>query len=68
MTCTRCGGELVEVDNPLRREVRHLRGVVCAGPLTAAEERAQEERLRELAPHLIPRDPAAELLPFTRRS
>lgn len=27
--CPDCGGELVEVDNPLRREVRHKRGVIC---------------------------------------
>lgn len=26
MRCSSCGKELVEVDNPLRREVRHRRG------------------------------------------
>lgn len=27
--CPTCHTELVEVDNPIRREVRHRRGVVC---------------------------------------
>lgn len=27
--CPDCGSRLVEVDNPLRREVRHPRGVEC---------------------------------------
>ena len=31
MRCEHCGGELVEVDNPMRREFRHRRGVVCSG-------------------------------------
>lgn len=26
MICPSCGNELVEVDNPMRREVRHKRG------------------------------------------
>lgn len=30
-TCPACGSRLVEVDNPMRREVRHPRGVVCDG-------------------------------------
>lgn len=32
--CPYCGCELVEVDNPLRREVRHRRGEegLCPGP------------------------------------
>lgn len=29
MICPRCRQELVEVDNPMRREVRHRRGVKC---------------------------------------
>lgn len=29
MICPTCGQELVEVDNPMRREVRHKRGVKC---------------------------------------
>lgn len=32
MRCEHCGSELVEVDNPMRREFRHRRGVVCPGP------------------------------------
>lgn len=34
LTCEWCGQELVEVDNPLRREVRHKRGQegACPGP------------------------------------
>ena len=34
MRCTWCFGELVEVDNPMRREVRHRRGeeAACPGP------------------------------------
>lgn len=34
MTCPWCARELVEVDNPLRREMRHRRGeeVACPGP------------------------------------
>jgi hypothetical protein len=27
--CDICGGELVEVDNPMRLELRHRRGVQC---------------------------------------
>ena len=27
--CRRCGGDIVEVDNPLRREFRHRRGQEC---------------------------------------
>lgn len=30
MTCPKCGQELVEVDNPWRREVRHKRGSTCS--------------------------------------
>jgi hypothetical protein len=37
MRCEHCGGDLVEVDNPMRREVRHRRGVVCSGGLPALE-------------------------------
>lgn len=37
MRCEHCGGELVEVDNPMRREVRHRRGVVCSGGRPAPE-------------------------------
>lgn len=29
MICEICGQDLVEVDNPMRREVRHRRGVTC---------------------------------------
>jgi len=32
MRCEHCGSDLVEVDNPMRREFRHRRGVVCTGP------------------------------------
>lgn len=34
LRCPYCGRELVEVDNPFRREVRHRRGeeVLCPGP------------------------------------
>lgn len=67
-TCTRCGSRLVEVDNPMRREVRHPRGVDCPGPLAAAEEEAEAARWAELvaagvgvAPDHVP-----ELPPFTR--
>lgn len=66
MDCTRCGNRLVEVDNPMRTEVRHPRGVDCPGPLTATEEKSQEELLRDLAPHVVKRDPSAPLLPFAR--
>ena len=31
MTCPKCGEELVEVDNPMRREVRHKGRVRCRG-------------------------------------
>lgn len=31
MVCPWCGTELVEVDNPVRRELRHRRGVICPG-------------------------------------
>lgn len=40
-TCEWCGKELVEVDNPLRREVRHRRGedgAACPGPFGIPEE------------------------------
>lgn len=47
MTCTRCGSRLVEVDNPMRREIRHPRGIDCSGPLTAAEEDAQAAMLKD---------------------
>lgn len=30
-TCPHCGSELVEVDNPMRREFRHRRGMECTG-------------------------------------
>lgn len=30
--CPSCGGELVEVDNPLRREVRHRHGQEVSCP------------------------------------
>lgn len=34
MTCEWCGQRLVEVDNPIRREIRHRRGdeARCPGP------------------------------------
>ena len=34
MDCPWCGKELVEVDNPMRREIRHRRGeeAQCPGP------------------------------------
>jgi hypothetical protein len=34
MTCRWCGRTLVEVDNPMRLELRHRRGeeVLCLGP------------------------------------
>lgn len=46
-TCPDCGGELVEVDNPMRREVRHRRGVTCT-PLTPEQREARDERERRL--------------------
>lgn len=33
-TCPVCGGDLVEVDNPLRKEFRHRRGQQCIGALS----------------------------------
>lgn len=40
MTCKHCGQVLVEVDNPMRREVRHRRGeeVNCPEWRRRAEE------------------------------
>ena len=35
-TCPVCGGDLVEVDNPLRKEFRHRRGVVCPSLVVSA--------------------------------
>lgn len=47
MICDDCGNELVEVDNPMRREVRHKRGVVCT-PLTAEQRAKLDESLRSM--------------------
>jgi hypothetical protein len=33
--CERCGAVLVEVDNPMRRELRHRRGTQCKEPTMA---------------------------------
>lgn len=56
-TCPDCGGELVEVDNPMRREVRHRRGVVCT-PLTpeqrAARDAADERLMAMLGDSIRP--------------
>lgn len=49
MRCDLCGGELVEVDNPMRREFRHRRGAECSPGLDAVapEQRdAARDRLR----------------------
>jgi hypothetical protein len=44
MKCENCGLELIEVDNPLRRELRHPRGMECRPPRPTAEEYAQTMR------------------------
>lgn len=50
MTCPYCGRTLVEVDNPMRREMRHRRGeeALCPGPhrLRILDEVAAE-RIRQ---------------------
>jgi len=41
MRCEYCGSDLVEVDNPMRREFRHRRGVVCTGRAPEFKETAE---------------------------
>lgn len=49
MTCPHCHQTLVEVDNPIRREVRHRRGTECvpptdnAGPADGINPTTQEQ-------------------------
>lgn len=47
--CPDCGGELVDVDNPLRREVRHRRGSPPCTPLTPEQRAARDEQERRVA-------------------
>jgi len=49
MRCSRCGADLVEVDNPFRKEFRHRRGVECA---------ASEAALEVPEPHIMAPDSA----------
>lgn len=51
MRCSRCGADLVEVDNPMRKEFRHRRGTECAG---------SEPALEVESPHMM----AADSLPL----
>jgi len=53
MTCPHCGRPLVEVDNPMRREVRHRRGeeATCPGP--RAESGDMAVALPGAAPDLL---------------
>lgn len=47
MHCPRCGQELVEVDNPFRREVRHRRGVVCIDRVPPKTPKTHPEEFHE---------------------
>ena len=46
-TCPECWGELVYVDNPMRPEVRHRRGVECK-PVSPEMLARVEEMLRDV--------------------
>ena len=43
-TCPYCNSRLVEVDNPMRREIRHPRGIVCSGPPASSVPPTPERR------------------------
>lgn len=47
--CPDCGGELVDVDNPFRREVRHRRGSPPCTPLTPEQRAKRDESEARLA-------------------
>jgi hypothetical protein len=51
--CPWCNGQLVEVDNPMRPEVRHKRGQECSGPPSAEEQARRDEAWARFADALI---------------
>ena len=57
--CPWCDREMVEVDNPMRREVRHRRGeeALCPGPVSADEQARRDEAFARFADALIPEPP-----------
>lgn len=63
MRCWWCAGELVEVDNPMRREVRHRRGeeVLCPGPPNEGDVTVEITMVDTLSPVLQRMRPALDI-------